>query len=236
MRYLLDDLELDIKQTGAVGYNVFHKAVQNKSHGVQMAKLINEKDGDLKFQKDGNGDNALTLCAKLGDKKTMRYLLDDLKLDIKQPGPCGRNVFHRAVLNKTHGLQIAKLINEKDDELKFQKDFFNETTLTLCARFGDEKTMKYLLEDLKLDIKQTGDCGRNVFHNAVYNETHGIQIARLINKKDGELKFQKDRRGFTAVDICKQYGFYEKALRFLVDELKLEDKKFDKNLNLHTFK
>ena len=65
-------------------------------------------------------------------------------------------MFHKAVFNKTHGLQIAKLINEKDGELKFQKDDDGDTALITCAELGDEKTMKYLLEDLKLDIKQTG--------------------------------------------------------------------------------
>ena len=44
------DLELDIKQTGSSGRNVFHNAVQNKQNGLKMVKLIDEKDGDLKFQ------------------------------------------------------------------------------------------------------------------------------------------------------------------------------------------
>jgi ankyrin repeat protein len=99
--------------------------------------------GELKFQKDDNGDTALILCAWLGDEKTMKYLLEDLGLDIKQTGQYGRNVFHRAVLNKNHGIQMAKLINEKDGELKFQKDKDGDTALTLCAWLGDEKTMKY---------------------------------------------------------------------------------------------
>ena len=203
---------------------MFHKAVFNKTHGLQIAKLINEKDGELKFQKDDDGDTALTLCAKLGDDITLRYLLEDLELDLQQTGQYGRNVFHKAVFNKTHGLQIAKLINEKDGELKFQKDADGDTALTLCAESGDEKTMKYLLGDLKLDIKQTGSHGLSVFHKAVSNKNHGLQIAKLINEKDGELKFQKNLCGWTALYISKEFGD-EKTTRYLVDELKLEANK-----------
>ena len=54
----------------------------------------------MKFQKDDNGETALTLCAKKGDQKTMQYLLVDLELDIKQTGEYGRNLFHIAVTNR----------------------------------------------------------------------------------------------------------------------------------------
>ena len=106
------------------------------------------RDDELKFQTDQNDETALTRCAFDGDEKTMRYLLEDLGLDIKQTGQYGRNVFHHAVnvflsavSNKTHGLQMAKSVNEKDGELKFQKGQNGETASTLSAWDGDEKTM-----------------------------------------------------------------------------------------------
>ena len=80
--------------------------VTNKHHGVQIAILINEKDADLKFQKDDIGDTALSiLYSKDGDVKkvydddgyfrwnmpqlAMRQLLENLELDpyLRQTSP-----------------------------------------------------------------------------------------------------------------------------------------------------
>ena len=48
---------------------------------IQMLELLDQKDGDLKFQKDDRGDSALNLCKQFGDKKKMDYLQNDLKLE-----------------------------------------------------------------------------------------------------------------------------------------------------------
>ena len=76
--------------------------------------------------------------------------------------------------------------------------------------------MQYLLEDLQLDIKKTDDNGRNVFHRAVMNDDHGLQIAKMVNEKDGELKFQKDNHGKTALN------FFANEELCLIEHLKLE--------------
>ena len=200
-----------------------------KYHGIrgheydefQIAKMVNEKDGDLKFQIDKNGDTALTLCARYGDEKTMRYLLEDFEFDIKQTSIMGRNAFHDAIMNEDHGFQIAKMINEKDGDLKFQKDKNGDTALTLCAKYDDEKTMAYLRDDLnlpwlfllkniELDVKQTDGKGRNLFHQAIVsqkiNKHKTIQMLKLLEEKDGDLKFQKDKNGDTALTLCAEYG------------------------------
>ena len=60
---------------------------------VDVLRYIENLCPDLKFQKDNNGDIALTLCASYGYEKTMRYLLEDLELDIKQTDEYGQNVW-----------------------------------------------------------------------------------------------------------------------------------------------
>ena len=40
---------------------------------------------------------------------------------------------------------MAEMIDNWDCDLKLQKDVNNDTALTLCAEFGDEKMMSYLL-------------------------------------------------------------------------------------------
>ena len=74
-----------------------------------------------------------------------------------------------------------------------------DTALTLCAAFGDEKTMQYLISDPELDIKQTGKTGRNLFHSAVMNKDSAHKMLHVVNKKDKDLKFQQDDDGDTVV-------------------------------------
>ena len=81
----------------------------------------------------------------LGQNKTCHYLpqitkslsayppAEVVKLHINQltaaTNKKGRNVFHQAVMNKNHGLSISKLIKEKYNDLKFQKDADGDTIL-----------------------------------------------------------------------------------------------------------
>ena len=68
----------------------------------------------------------MALCAAYGDVKTMRYLIEDLKLDINQAGGAGLSLIHRATMNANHGIQIAKFMKEKYGNLKVQDDSFLE--------------------------------------------------------------------------------------------------------------
>ena len=138
----LNDQEKDIfvNQTSGKRENLFTYAASNVDSDV--IKYIAKLNPDLNDGEDNHLSNALLQCAYAGHDETMRYLIEDLKLDVTTTDrPNYRNLFHLAVMNKGHGTQIAMFINTTDGKLKFQKDKSGDTALTLCAFGGDEKAM-----------------------------------------------------------------------------------------------
>jgi len=137
---------------------------------------------------DNNGNTPLFLAVEFADESTVRYLIEELGADIEVQTKNtrkfieGQNCFHVGAASDLRpytvdygGLKeiqyeifnILNYLNSINSELKNVKDSFENNALHVATSIGNTKMVKFLIEELGMDVTETGYEGRNCFLSAV---------------------------------------------------------------------
>ena len=173
----------DTDNTKGFRKNSFMKAVMGRK--FEIMKYLNKINSSLKENGD-KGENALTLASQFTDLETVKFLVEDsdMKMSVKEFGKSEEsNSFIRAAFNGN--IDILEYLNDQDPELKKSVDSNGDTALIMAAEFADLDTVKFLVEDIKVDIRETGFLNSNCFLRAASNGK--IDTLRYLNQKDGKL-------------------------------------------------
>mmetsp|Transcript_27347 Transcript_27347/g.31218 ORF Transcript_27347/g.31218 Transcript_27347/m.31218 type:complete len:277 (-) Transcript_27347:307-1137(-) len=81
---------------------------------------------------------------------------------------------------------------------------FGESLLHMACRRGFTNIGIFLLEEAKLNVRISDDCGRNPFHDICWNPRVSTDIAKLILQIDPTLLLIGDKRGHTPFDYARR--------------------------------
>jgi len=81
---------------------------------------------------------------------------------------------------------------------------FGESLLHMACRRGFTNIGNYLLNDAKLSVRISDDCGRNPFHDICWNPKASTEIAKTILQIDSTLLLVGDKRGHTPFDYARR--------------------------------
>ena len=170
---------------------------------IELLKVLSSKYPTLIYERDGGGDTALTLAAERANKKTVKYLIEELSFDPYIYGSSGRNAFHYAAHSAQ--LETLKYLNSKFPTLKYERDISerSNTVLILAACCADLKTVKFLIVDLELDPYETDRMKKNIYHSAAMGGK--IEILKYLNSEFPELKNGSDSYGNTALTLGERH-------------------------------
>lgn len=80
---------------------------------------------------------------------------------------------------------------------------FGESLLHLACRRGFVDFGTFLLEEAKLKVRISDDCGRNPFHDIFWSQDVQLELAKLILERDPTLLLVGDKRGHTPFDYAR---------------------------------
>ena len=102
---------------------------------------------------------------------------------------------------------IYKIMKEKgmEEDIKEWRYYSNYTVLIRAARSGSEDVLRWLLNELKLDVNKQNSNGDIALHSAAF--CNQMESARLLLDA-GSLQ-KKNRFGDTPLDDAKRRGFKE---------------------------
>ena len=117
-----------------------------------------------KHAKSNSNNTALTMAAVLADQHTVQFLIEEVgmnPLSMTQKGYDERNCF----LSAASGAKIGtlKYLNTNFLELKNKRDSQESTALTLAAYFADKNTVQFLVEEVGMNVTETGTESSNCF-------------------------------------------------------------------------
>ena len=101
-------------------------------------------------------------------KKTVVFLIDELKLDIQELGYSGRNCILTAIIGDK--IETVHFLNSIDNNLIKAKDDKGWSALFLATAAASEEMVQVLVEKFDADVYVTDGSGNNCFHIAVYND------------------------------------------------------------------
>ena len=110
------------------------------------------------------GFSTLTFAPEFVDKNTVKFLIEGLGMSVTKHRCDSRNCFLSAALGGK--IETMKYLNSNFPELKYQRDNWNDTSLTSAAWVSNKETVQFLIEEMEINVTETGYEGRNCFLRA----------------------------------------------------------------------
>jgi len=226
VQFLIEELNFNPAATESHGRNAFLIAAighKLKTPGFSDTKIETLRylnsilDDSVKKARDDNNNTALTLAARLGNKKTVQFFIEELNADPSDEGALGRNAFLAAAEGgKVDTLRYLNKI--VDDSVKQARDDYNNSALTVAAICGNKESVQVLIEEFNFNPASAEYKGRNAFLNAA--STGKIETVCYLNEIiDDAVKQARDINNNSALILAARSGNKE-TVQYLIEELK----------------
>ena len=189
VKFLIEELQMNINDH--VGRHCFRTAAA--SGKIKILKYLNSKNADLKNNPDKNQTTAMEMAITYSDLKTVQVLINVIGVNINEtlgrgPRRRGRNYFFYATSEQK--IEVMRFLHSKNPELKNYRDEYQDTALTYACRYLNLKTVKILIEEMKMNISETGRNGSDCFMSAVFNQKN--KTLRYLDSIDPNLKYAQN--------------------------------------------
>merc|ERR1712038_1589829 len=111
--------------------------------------------------------------------EAIQYLIEELEMNVNETGLFGRNCFLQAA--EGGKIETMRYLNLVNPELKNDRDDDENTALSLAASHADLETVEFLVEEMEINVNETGKLGRNSFLFAA--EHNKIEIMKYLDSK-----------------------------------------------------
>ena len=202
---MLDSEDIDINAATNIGTTPLIRAAS--SGQVEIVKLLMSRGADL--MKANWYGSALHCAAEAGQCESIKVLLDSgMNIDLRDT--FGRTPLHCACDHR-HSLAIKLLLDMGADPNA--RDNAGITLIHETAQAGDERLMRRLLADVRVDTSATTLRGMPVLHSAA-GGGHANIVRMLL-----DVGVDKDARGYggcTALHLAAYWG-NEEVVRLLIE-------------------
>ena len=141
LRWLIEEADFNIEESCyCLGGSDFVLSVIECSD-IETLKYLHSLDKTLVKATNHDSDTALCIAVQESRNETIKNLLEDIKIDIKETCYNGRNCVLKAV--SADRLDILKHLHSIDDTLIMAKDHDGETALCLACRFVSKSMVEY---------------------------------------------------------------------------------------------
>ena len=147
VEYLITELKVDRYETGYKGRNCVLTAARTDK--LEMLKYLHSIDHTLIMARDDDGDTALCLAGRNASKKTVEYLITELKVDIHETGHLGHNCILAAITRDK--IDNVIYLNSIDPMLIEAITELEETAWNMAVEYNSEHSVEFLINRPFLD-------------------------------------------------------------------------------------
>lgn len=135
---------------------------------------------------------------------------------------------------RENNLEGLRQLHQQDASKLHCTNQFGESLLNRTCRLGQEDLTKFLLDEAKVEVRISDDCGRNPLHDVCWNPSPQLGICELLMQRDPSLLLVADNRGFTPFDYARSHH-WPVWKQFLLGKRSLLDKLKEDNATLARF-
>lgn len=199
--FMVKIFERDIDYLKANYQQIIDHVIRNECFMVAVTFSNEIKIIDFLFQKfkpdidfiDSGGDNYLTSACRGNTTKfeIIKHIIEIYKINVNYVDFDGHDFLHTALINNTNMSFIRKLFENYygHEQSKCIDNEGNDYLLTACG-WNNVAIIKFLVEDLKMDVNVTNLAGLNCFHIVIQNpDTECIKY--IINNTNVTISLEK---------------------------------------------
>lgn len=212
----------------------------------EIMRYLIEKDSSLKNKTTADGTTALMFVCGYGFKETVKFMVEELKVNMKQTDKSGRNCFNMA----TQGghLEILKILHSHDQTLCRNIDESVTNCFELAVNYGhlecakylfdiapelsghldfigcDEKEYRQMLKDEAYHQHEIEECVPVFLEAKQYCLSKPMDFEQIKQQMLDKITDDEDREQFERQQFYFEHTklFYENKLKNLQNELKIE--------------
>ncbi|KAG7352319.1 ankyrin repeat domain protein [Nitzschia inconspicua] len=190
-------------------------SISVKRRKISSNKADNERNQDstakpnIPDPKKHTGTPTVFLC-------DLFQAMHGIRLQVKKTSELEDGFFYHASQDQisAYTTDIVNAVRENDVcqlRMMYQADprkvhctnQFGESLLHRACRLGHQEMAAFLMQDAKVIVRITDDCGRNPLHDTCWNPNPQLEICGWLMQQDPFLFLLADKRGFTPFDYAR---------------------------------
>ncbi|KAK6167937.1 hypothetical protein SNE40_021860 [Patella caerulea] len=229
LKYLVDEISLDVNKKDINGTTPALACVLSTINPVDKLKFLSLKGCKLDVV-DNNSRSLLHHSCRQGITETVKYLVNVIGLDINQKDINGYTPVMYCDVSKINPVDKLTFLSSKGCKLGVV-DYGGKNLLHLSCLLGTLATVKYLVNEIKLDVNKKGRSGFPPTVYCITSRINPVEKLKFLLSKGGTLDI-KGSNTCKLLGLCCDCGTLE-TLTFLINEMGLYMHPLYSGSNMH---
>ncbi|XP_055957795.1 uncharacterized protein LOC126825554 isoform X2 [Patella vulgata] len=225
VKYLVNNMKLDVNQKDNNGYTPAVFCCCSKINPVDKLMLLSSNGGELDTVVNSNR-SLLHLACLGGTSEIVKYLVNDVKLNVNQKDNDGWTPAFFCCWSEINPVDKLMILLSNGGELD-TVDNSNRSLLQRACQRGTTETVKYLVNDVKLNVNQKDNDGWTPAFFCCWSEINPVDKLMILLSNGGELD-TVDNSNRSLLQRACQRGTTE-TVKYLVNDVKLNVNQKDNN-------
>ncbi|KAK6189738.1 hypothetical protein SNE40_001737 [Patella caerulea] len=218
VKYLVNDVKFDVNHQDIDGRTPAVYCSWSEINPVDKLMLLSSNGGDL-YTVDNSNCSLLHSACWSGTTETVKYLVNNVKLDVNHQDNDGRTPAVYCCLSEINPVDKLMLLSSNGGDL-YTVDNSNRSLLHHACWFGTTETVKYLVNDVKFDVNHQDIDGRTPAVYCSRSEINPVDKLMLLSSNGGDL-YKVDNSNCSLLHHACEYGTTE-TVKYLVNNVKLD--------------
>ncbi len=245
IKYLIEEIKMEIEDEG-----LLYLACEMNVNLEVIKYIIENKISDIQYEKKYSKNNCLLLaCKRNPNPKIIKYLIEDVKMDIFYTNKYSENCLLVGMKNPNNDV-VKYLINHfiiHGHIIHSNRDIEGNNCLLLaCKRFDCFDTIKYLIEEIKMDPLVLNNDGNNCLtmmceqfmsYSIIYNmfrinkplnnnqilaNKYIMNLIKYFIEKTNINPFHTNNKGKTCLLILCHANAEMNIIKYLIEDIKMD--------------
>ncbi|KAK6174045.1 hypothetical protein SNE40_017391 [Patella caerulea] len=225
VNYLINDIGLDVNNTNIYGQTAATYCCISKINPVEKLKIILLKRGNLDIV-DNNNFSLLHISCKCGSISTVNYFINEIGFDVNLKNKFGLTPAAYCTISAINPVGKLKFLSSKGGKLDVV-DNNNRSLLYLSCGDGTIETVKYLVNEIGLDVNREDINGSTPALACALSKINPVDKLKFLSLKGGNLE-AVNNNNCSLLHVSCEYSTTE-TVKYLVDEIGLDVN--DKNID-----
>ncbi|XP_055957959.1 serine/threonine-protein phosphatase 6 regulatory ankyrin repeat subunit A [Patella vulgata] len=218
VKYVVNEVNLDINHKNNNGCTPAFYCCWSEINPVDKLMILSSNGGELDTV-DKSNRSLLQYACYIGTTETVKYLVNEVNLDINHKNNNGRTPAFFCCHSKINPVDKLMILSSNGGELD-TVDNSNHSLLHHACQSGTTETVKYLVNEVNLDINHKNNNGYTPAVSCCHSKINPVDKLMILSSNGGELD-TVDKSNLSLLHHACQSGTTE-TVKYLVNEVNLD--------------
>ncbi|KAK6189720.1 hypothetical protein SNE40_001720 [Patella caerulea] len=218
VKYLVNIVKLDVNHRNNDGRAPALYCCLSEINPVDKLMILSSNGGDL-YTVDNSNRSLLHHACWSGTTETVKYLVNDVKVNVNHRNNDGRAPALYCCLSEINPVDKLMILSSNGGDL-YTVDNSNRSLLHHACWSGTTETVKYLVNDVKVNVNHRNNDGRAPALHCCLSEINPVDKLMILSSNGGDL-YTVDNSNRSLLHHACWSGTTE-TVKYLVNVVKLD--------------